>query len=168
MNIQPQRNNHYSYPDIFQEVLSDEINIYNQAYLELDRPLTVMSHPFHKKTTKEIGVSFQLDGEIKGDIYCFLDMYDKNISPGEINFFKSLFVESMNILVGKMLTDIEEKFHQLAKLASPQFYDLDQLLEIKVLSKESKDIALQTGYKLISLNNEFDCRILVNLKGSKK
>ena len=127
-----------------------------------------MSHPFREKTKKEIGVRFKHDGEIKGDVYCFLDMYDKSISPGEINFFKSLFVESMNILIGKVLTDIEDKFNQMVQLSSPQFFEIDQVVEIKPISRDGKDIALQTGYKLISLNNEFDCRILLNLNGPKK
>ncbi len=62
-----------------QKSIVPEMNIYNQAHLEMERPLVKASR-IHKKTNNEIGVIFDIEGELKGKIVCLVDLYDKKIS----------------------------------------------------------------------------------------
>ena len=51
--------------ELLQDAIIPEMNIYNQAYLEIERPL-VEAVSVHPKTSHEIGVSFTIEGQIQG------------------------------------------------------------------------------------------------------
>ncbi len=138
----------------------DEINIYNQAFLHLDRPL-IQSTVNHEKTKHELPIAFKLDGDISGSILCLLDTYNKNIPENEAQLFKSLYVESMNILLGQFFTNLDNKYSMSGIISNPTIPNdsIIQSLHSKSFSVES----FSMGYKLISNSLEFDCRIIFNL-----
>ncbi len=59
-------------------------------------------NPMYSKDN--LRVQFDLNGEIRGTITCYLCLDDRELSQSERNFLFPLFVESMNILVGRQIT----------------------------------------------------------------
>lgn len=142
---------------ILNDSIVPEINIYNQAYLMLNTPL-VETEVFHASTSKEIPLSFELQGEIRGRVICFLNMDRKSIPENKFHFFQSLYIESMNIVLGQFLTNIEKKTNYLVTLTNPELNLSDQLAKL-VSSKEVQKYGF--SYKLICEMQEFDCRIVL-------
>ncbi|MFT6630826.1 MAG: chemotaxis protein CheY-P-specific phosphatase CheC [Bacteriovoracaceae bacterium] len=138
----------------------DELNIYNQAYLELDRPL-IKTSVKHKKTQFELPIAFNIDGDFSGSIICLLDSYDKKITNQEESSFKSLYIESMNILLGKMMTNLENHYEITALISEPKIPS-NESIEKSFKSSFTTE-SLSMGYNLISNKNEFDCRIIFNI-----
>ncbi len=152
-------NNFSDIYDVLSSVVMDELNIYNQAYLELDQPL-IKNEVFHKNTKYEIPITFSVEGDMNGQIICLLDSYKKDIEGPEKEFFLSLYVESMNILLGKMMTELEEKYNITALLSSPTKPKEGALTEFN----KSTMSLLAMGYKLIHDSVEYDCRIIFKVK----
>lgn len=86
-----------------------ELNVYSQAHLELTKTDTVNS--------KLMSTSFQLSGMIQGHANCYLA--GKLIAQTNDSYLQSLFTESMNILVGRVLTNLESKFALNITMSSP-------------------------------------------------
>ena len=141
----------------FQKSLSPEINIYNQAQLELERPMIKASR-IHKKTNNELGAIFQLDGELKGQVICLVDLYEKDINSGKYPYFQSLFIESMNIFLGQLLTNLENETDIMTVLSAPKIIGrTDQFQNIK----NDQDLRLSLGYRLITNEDSYNCRIYI-------
>lgn len=71
-------------------------------------------------TKDNIRVQFELSGQIKGHITCHLCLDGLDLTPAEKNYLFPLFVESMNILVGKQLTHDDSLKQFDVKLSSPK------------------------------------------------
>lgn len=140
-----------------QKSIIPEMNIYNQAHLEIDRPLVKASR-IHKKTNNEIGVLFNIEGELKGKVVCLVDLYEKQIDSNKINHFQSLFNESMNILIGQLLTSLEEETDIMSVITEPKVISRTETFER--LGCET-DLKMSLGYKLITQLESYDCRIYI-------
>lgn len=138
-----------------QASIPPELNIYNQAHLVLERPLVKASR-IHKKTNNEIGVIFEIAGELKGRVFCLIDLYNKNLGSSSLGNFQSLFTESMNILIGRLLTSLEEQTEIMSILTNPKMIARHDTFENIGASSSLK---LSFGYKLITQLESFDCRI---------
>jgi hypothetical protein len=65
-------------------------------------------------------VQFDLTGEVKGSITCYLCLDGHELSPSDKNYIFPLFVEAMNILIGRQIT-LDEDFNSFKiKLSSPK------------------------------------------------
>lgn len=65
-------------------------------------------------------VQFDISGEIRGGITCYLCTDNKELSQMDRNYLFPLFVEAMNILVGKQIS-IDDELHKFKiKLSSPK------------------------------------------------
>lgn len=146
--------------DALQASSVNELNIYNQAFLQLDRPL-LRNSVQHPNTQFEYPVVFRIDGDFSGTIVCLLDGYNKNLSNEEEKIFKSLYTESMNILLGQMMTNLENHHELTAIISNPQIPTME--LTKDLLEKSFGIENLTMGYKLISNLREFDCRIIFNI-----
>lgn len=140
-----------------QKSIVPEMNIYNQAHLEMERPLVKASR-IHKKTNNEIGVIFDIEGELKGKIVCLVDLYDKKISTQDLARFQSLFTESMNIMLGQMLTSLEDETELMCVLTSPKVITRNETFDN--YGKDS-ELKMSLGYKLITRLEDYDCRIYI-------
>ena len=141
----------------FQKSLNPEINIYNQAQLELERPM-IRASRIHKKTNNEIGAIFQLNGELKGQVICLVDLYEKDIQQQKYPYFQSLFIESMNIFLGQLLTNLENETDIMTVLSAPKIIGrTDQFQNIK----NDQDLRLSLGYRLITNEDSYNCRIYI-------
>lgn len=65
-------------------------------------------------------VQFELSGEIKGGITCFLCLDGHELSSSDRNYLFPLFVESMNILIGRQISLDEELSSYNLKISSPK------------------------------------------------
>lgn len=75
-------------------------------------------NPIYSKDN--IFVQFEIGGEVRGAITCYLSLDNKDLSHSDKNYLIPLFVESMNILIGKQIS-IDESFTNLnIKLSSPK------------------------------------------------
>lgn len=133
-----------------------EINIYNQAFLIQDRPL-LKTATIHPVTKHELPLLIPFKGELSGYAICLLDTFGKDIPAKEKAIFQSLYVEGMNILLGKYFTELESKGNLTAIIESPKILDMAKAHQMIEFDQE-KD-SYQMGYTLISNFREFDCRI---------
>ena len=140
-----------------QKSVPPELNIYNQAHLEIDRPLLKASR-IHKKTNNEIGVTFNIEGELKGQVVCLVDLYEKKLAPAKMGHFQSLFNESMNILLGQLLTTLEEETGLMSVITSPRIVTRSENFE---RYGRDSDLKMSLGYKLITQLESYDCRIYI-------
>ena len=81
-------------------------------------------------------VEFQIGGEIIGKITCYLCLDGHELSQTEKNFIFPLFVESMNILIGKQISDDKSLKNFKINLSPPKISMLPSLLK----TNESKNI----------------------------
>jgi hypothetical protein len=92
----------------------NEIKILSNVRLIHRRDL----NPAYSKNNLQ--VSFSITGDLFGNITCYLCLDNQELSASDKNFIYPLFVESMNILVGKQIsTDPQLKAFNL-KIAAPK------------------------------------------------
>ncbi len=72
------------------------------------------------RSTENLMVQFDVAGDVRGCITCYLCLDDKELSTSDKNYLFPLFVESMNILIGKQIS-IDEVMGQIPlRLSSPK------------------------------------------------
>lgn len=76
----------------------EEIQILSDVRLVGSRDLNPMSFSDYIK------VQFELKGETKGVVFCYLDLEDKELTVAEKNYLLPLFLETMNILLGQQIS----------------------------------------------------------------
>jgi hypothetical protein len=64
------------------------------------------------ESTQNLRVQFEISGDVKGLITCYLCLDDIELSMQDRNFLFPLFVESMNILIGKQMS-VDEELNEL-------------------------------------------------------
>lgn len=132
----------------------DEIRILQNVRLIYRHDL----NPIYSKDNLQ--VQFDVTGEIKGRITCFLCLDNKELSHAERNYLFPLFVESMNILVGKQISLDEEFMNFKIRLSPPRlsmvgkevntnFRSMTQKYELEL---ESDSFQVLTEYSLEALN----------------
>src|SRR5690606_6727475 len=112
------RNHHDEEMNFINHSFLEELNIYNHAQLYRDSALK-KAYVIEKSST-EIGAIFELSGELKGSIVCLVDLFNNDNSTTNISYFRSLFLESMNILLGSFLTNLEELSHIMSLTSAPK------------------------------------------------
>lgn len=76
-------------------------------------------NPIYSK--ENLHVQFQLAGDVKGVINCFLCLDGHELTASDKNVLFPLFVESMNILIGKQISEDPEFSSHNIKLSPPIF-----------------------------------------------
>jgi|SRR5690554_1016489 len=76
----------------------EEIKILNDVRL-------INGHDLNARTsTDNLTVQFNLEGDVKGGINCYLCLDGKELSYTDRNYLLPLFIEAMNILIGKQIS----------------------------------------------------------------
>lgn len=92
----------------------DEIKILQDVRL-------IHRHDLNPIYTKEnLRVQFTIEGELKGTITCYLCLDGHELAPMDKNYIYPLFVESMNILVGKQISLDDDISSFNIKLSPPK------------------------------------------------
>jgi hypothetical protein len=71
-------------------------------------------------SSNNLRVQFEVSCEIKGAITCYLCLDGQELTPVEKNYVFPLFIESMNILIGRQITLDEKLGHFNIKLSPPK------------------------------------------------
>lgn len=75
-------------------------------------------NPIH--STENLMVQFDVTGEVRGCITCYLCLDDKELTTSDRNYLFPLFVESMNILIGKQISIDDLMGHIPLRLSAPK------------------------------------------------
>ena len=105
-------------------------------------------------------VQFEITGEIKGSITCYLCLDCEELSPSEKSYIFPLFVESMNILIGRQISLDDELSHFKIKLSSPKLSMIAKEINTRLrnltqkydLELEDRSYRVLTEYSLEALN----------------
>lgn len=132
----------------------DEIKILQNVRLIYRHDL----NPVYSKDN--LRVQFELSGEIKGTITCFLCLDNSELTPSDKNYIFPLFVEAMNILVGRQISMDDELSHYRLKLSSPRLSMIPKEINTSFrgmtqkydLELESSSYQVLTEYSLEALN----------------
>lgn len=135
-------------------VILSEVNILQNVRLMHRNDL----NPIYSKDN--LRVQFQIEGQIKGSITCYLCLDDKELSQGDKNYLFPLFVESMNILIGKQISMDNELNSYKVKLSPPKLSMISKEINTALRGSTQKyDLEIDdfsydvlTEYSLESLN----------------
>jgi chemotaxis protein CheY-P-specific phosphatase CheC len=129
-------NMHYAYPD--------RLDIYGQAVLKRTNSLEIFKNSDFI-SSEGFNISFSLTGELHGNIICQFSKADESFES------QALFTESMNILLGKFLTDLEKTTGLMNIISSPKILDHTHSF-FKGLENHPHHINLKTQYELITIS----------------
>jgi hypothetical protein len=93
-------------------------------------------------------VQFDVSGEIKGSVTCYLCLDGLELEPSEKNYIFPLFVESMNILIGNQISLDDDLSHFKIKVTPPK---------LSMISKEINSAArgMTQKYELELAHNSY-------------
>jgi chemotaxis protein CheY-P-specific phosphatase CheC len=138
---------------------SPALSIYNQAVLERSKPIQLFSK-LEIETEGRVNILFKLEGELAGHIICSFLIENKEITKDQLFQYQSIFTESMNILLGKFLTQLEDVSGLMSLISSPKLLSNNKFInEINDFPHTTK---LKTQYQLLTMKNSFDCTIYIN------
>jgi hypothetical protein len=132
----------------------DEIKILQNVRLIYRHDL----NPLYSKDN--LRVQFDLSGEVKGTITCYLCLDGKELDPSDKNYIYPLFVETMNILIGRQIS-LDEDFNRYKlRLSSPKLSMISKEINTSLrtmtqkydLEMESMTYQILTEYSLEALN----------------
>jgi hypothetical protein len=115
-------------------------------------------NPIYSKDN--LRVQFEITGEIKGSITCYLCLDGQELSAVDKNYIFPLFVESMNILLGRQISLDDELSHFRIKLSSPKLSMISKeintfyrsMTQKYDLELEAMSLTVLTEYNLEALN----------------
>lgn len=107
----------------------------------------IYKHDLNPVYSKDnLRVQFEISGEIRGSITCYLCLDHSELSESEKNYMFPLFVEAMNILVGKQISMDDELSHFKIKLSSPKLSMISKEINTSHRSVTQKyDLELENG-----------------------
>lgn len=115
-------------------------------------------NPIYSK--ENLRVQFEISGDLKGAVTCYLCLDGQELTPTDRNYLFPLFVESMNILIGRQISLDEDLAKFKLKLSGPKLnmnsIELNSKLKIMMqkyeLELEGFHYNILTEYNLESLN----------------
>jgi hypothetical protein len=123
-----------------------EINI-------LSNVRVIHRHDLNPVYSKEnLQVQFTLSGELKGGITCYLCLDDHELNATDKNYLFPLFVESMNILIGRQISYDHELRNFNINLSAPKLSMNPKELNTAFKSSMQKYELELDGYNFSILN----------------
>lgn len=95
-----------------EEFLNQEFSIYPGTYLKFDELINAKS-----VVLKDFEIYFEIKGDLNG--YALASMNQKLFKVDDINFVNGIFIEKINILLGKILTDIDRDKNLMSVISNP-------------------------------------------------
>ncbi|MBL7665574.1 MAG: hypothetical protein JNM93_10615 [Bacteriovoracaceae bacterium] len=109
--------------------MPEALNIYQRAHLIKSTAVADVSH-------NDFKIIFGISGEISGFVVCKANLENVTSNEKRHGFLQGLFVESMNILLGKIFTNIENAHSLMSYLSPPKI--LTTAAQQPMLFKELK------------------------------
>jgi hypothetical protein len=111
---------------------------------------------FTNNSNNNLHVQFNLSGELRGTITCYLCLDKHELNPTEKNYIFPLFVEAMNILVGKQVSQDKKLKGLKVMLSPPKLSMISQNLKSEMqhyeLELNSHTFSILTDYNLEALS----------------
>ena len=106
-------------------------------------------NPIYSK--ENLIIQYEITGEIRGTINCYLCLDHLELSQAEKNYLFPLFIESMNILIGKQISLDEEFSHFKISLSSPKISMISKEVNTSLrLITQTYDLAIEDiSYKVL-------------------
>ncbi len=154
----------------FDKLLPEQLSLYQRASL---RKLTVevleafSPGSFHQSS---MVIGFGMTGELEGFVLCEASLDEFITSEGKYRFVQGLFVESMNILLGKILTQIENTFDLMCYMTPPKVlnHDSNNTMLLKEIENFQKDsLILKATYTIQVDESAIPCNIFFEIKQNK-
>lgn len=145
----------------FQQSIIPFINIYNQIYLTLNKPISLVSK-VKKETDHEFGFIFPIDGEIHGKSICLIDTFNKELDSTQKESLLNASQEGLNILIGRTLGALDKNTDLMSLIAPPQNICLKTHFSIK----EKYDLKINLTYNIEFQDRVYHCRIYFLLNKS--
>lgn len=133
--------------------LDASLNIYNQAVLKRTSSIQLFDMSKLSLHNDNSMILFKIHGEIEGFLIAHIS--GKKTIEFNSEHFKSLFIESFNILTGKFLTNIDNNLGLMCTLSVPR--EIDSLIPFSQSKYKHKFI---TKLDLITLSNTYQCKLL--------
>lgn len=128
----------------------EEIQILSDVRLIGNRDLNPLSF------TDYLKVRFELQGELRGQIFCYLDLEDKELSVAEKNYLLPLFLETMNILLGQQVSRSYQSKNSELRISPPKivsskspFTTTEKRTPIQKYSLELRTISFEVAVEYI-------------------
>jgi hypothetical protein len=129
-----------------------ELGIINEIKI-LSNVRVIHRHDLNPIYSKDnLQVQFNLAGELKGRITCYLCLDKQELNATDKNYLFPLFVESMNILVGRQLSHDEELKNFNVTLSAPKLSMNPKELNTSFKSSMQKYELELDGYNFSILN----------------
>ncbi|GEM_PF-1268593 len=106
------------------------------------------------RSEENISVQFLLDGEVKGSVDCHLCLDNKDIDENSRNYLYPYFTESMNILLGRLISTDPMLSALKIKLSPPKCTIYSKTIDSRLMSE-------LVVYSLVI--NDFDFDVVLNL-----
>lgn len=110
----------------------------------------------HFHSDENITVQFQLAGQVNGNIDCHLCLDNKDITEAERNYLYPLFAESMNILIGRLISTDKLLSQSTITLSPPRITIYSKMIDSRLVDK-------LTVYELKINDYEFNVILGLNL-----
>ncbi len=112
-----------------------------------------------KYSTDNLHVQFTLTGDLLGAVTCYLCLDKHELTPTDKNVIFPLFVEAMNILVGKQITQDAQLKTSKVKLSPPKLSMITK--EINTSSKSGmQHYELELDHHTFSILTEYSIEVL--------
>lgn len=103
----------------------------------------ISSNVIAAKSKENLNVAFQISGDILGQVICYLCLDGHELEPTNKNYIFPLFVEAMNILVGKQLSQDQNLKNFKTKLSPPKLSMISKVLSTKEKNLHSYELELE-------------------------
>lgn len=106
-------------------------------------------NPIYSK--ENLIVQFEISGDIKGTINCYLCLDQLELSESDKNYLFPLFIESMNILTGKQITQDDEFSNFKIQMSPPKLSMISREINSSLRIRTQKyDLEMDdTSYKVL-------------------
>ncbi len=150
-------------------IFPETISLYHRAYIkkqEIQLPEIIKETTFNEIS---MVISFGLTGELKGFVVCECPLVSYSRTKANYQFLQGLFVESMNILLGKILTHLEEQENILCYITAPKTLTHDSnnsILLQQIESYKKNSLLVDAIYNICVDNKEIPCRLCFEIQSS--
>ncbi len=150
-------------------VFPENIQIYQRANLtkiHVEKKEVIKNYEFNEIS---MVISFGITGELKGFVICESPIVSFARSKEKYNFIQGLYVEAMNILLGKIMTNIENDEDTLCYITPPKLLSKEAkgsilLKEIEKFKENS--LLIEALYHLETQERQIPCHLYFEIQNS--
>jgi len=146
-NVQREKHSNSYY---LEKYIPETVSIYNEVILKKSATQYNAQKSYH--------ILFKVQGELNGMIVCSFDVSELSSTNYHFAQVNALFSESMNILLGNFLTNLEDKTTIMMHLSHPEIISDEKRFKIIHWADQSV-IHESLNLQLMTLQNTFNCFI---------